>query len=168
MKDNIKGYQLSNLWSYYSGNHSGVCLKLNKDKVLSYFENKFKLNTPLMDNVKYMDKINKAQYKVDYNTNNKLGILENKDALFFEKLKVWDREQEFRLICYSTNDYEYISLDGLLEEIIIGQKCKADNELIIKQNFPNLAISKMNYFVGDGNFEKIDINNFLWRFKSQV
>jgi len=168
IKDNIKGYQLSNLWSYYAENHTGLCLKLNKDKVIQCFKDKFEYNTPLCGEVNYKDKISQAKYSSDYNSNHRLGIIDNKDSLFFEKLKVWDREQEYRIICFSTNDYEYITLDTILEEIILGQAGEEENGLIIKKGFPGLPISKMNYFIGDGVFEKIDFEDKRWRFNSQI
>jgi hypothetical protein len=166
--DKIQGYQLSNLWSYYAENQTGLCLKLDKNKLIANFNDKYEYNTPLTGPVNYVDKISSAKYHHDYNSDHRFGIIKNKDSLFFEKLKVWDREQEYRIICFSTDDYEYISLDSILHEIILGQNCKKDYELIIKRHFPDLIISKMNYFIGDGIFEKIDIEDKLWRYKSQI
>jgi len=166
--EEIEGFQLANLWSYYAGNHTGVCLKLYKDKIDSYFEENFKCYHPLKDSVEYRNKLSHFNYNTNYNKNEFKGIEENKSALFFEKLKVWDREQEYRLVCFSTNDYEYIPLEGVLSEIILGQKIIQRHELEIKNRFPLINIHKMNYFVGDGKFEKLELDHKFWKENAKV
>jgi len=104
----IEGFQLANLWSYYAENHSGVCIAFDKKKVLSYFDENFSHLYPLRNIVEYKNKLDYFRYNTEYNQNEYKGIKDNKSTLFFEKLKAWDREQEYRLICFSKNKFEYI------------------------------------------------------------
>lgn len=164
---NLKGYQLSNMWTFYTKIHTGICLKLNKNKTLDCFYKLLKYNHPYSKEVDYKSKIDSIIHKLEYLTDLD-GIIENRDALFFQKLQVWDREQEFRLVCFSNNDYEYIPLIKNLEEIIFGQNVQDDSILMIKKMFPNTNISKMNYFKGDGVFEKVDIDDELWKIKNSI
>lgn len=166
--DTIKGFQLANLWTYYSNNHSGLCLKFYKDKTLDLFNDTFKIHYPLEGAVDYKDIIDKANFSLDYMDNLFVGVEQNKASLFFQKLQVWDREQEYRLICFSKNEYEYIPLDGLICEIILGQKSSKETELLVKNKFANINLSKMNYFIGQGGFDKVDINDSLWKEQSRI
>jgi hypothetical protein len=166
--ESINGFQLANLWSYYAENHSGLCLKFNKQKNLAQFDSKFKNFYPLKNNVKYINKINYFKFHTDYLNNEFIGIRNNKDSLFFEKLIVWDREQEYRLVCFSKNNYEYIPLNEILSEIILGQKMLIKPELIIKNKFPNIPITKMNYSRGSGVFEKLSADDNYWLESSEI
>jgi len=159
----IEGFQLANLWSYYAENHSGVCIAFDKKKVLSYFDENFSHLYPLHNIVEYKNKLGHFKYNTKYNQNEYKGIEDNKSSLFFEKLKAWDREQEYRLICFSKNEFEYIPIQGILCEIILGQKATENNKLKIQTNFPNIKVSKMNYFSGAGKFEKIDVKDKFWK-----
>ena len=40
--------------------------------------------------------------------------------------------------------------------------------MIIRSQYKNIDISKMNYFSGQGGFKKIDINSKLWQEKSRI
>lgn len=75
----------------------------------------------------------------------------------------WGREQEYRLICFSKNEFEYIPIEEIVSEIILGQKATENNKLKIENNFPNIKVSKMNYFGRDGKFEKLDVKNEFWK-----
>ncbi|WP_299436623.1 DUF2971 domain-containing protein [uncultured Maribacter sp.] len=167
-ENKLKGYQLANLWSYYAENHTGICIVLNKEKVVNYFKENFKLFHPLCEQVDYKDRLSYCSYKIDYTNNEIKGVLDNKSTLFFEKLKSWDREQEYRLICFSKNEFEYIPLEGMIEEIILGQKISLENQEIIKGKNLSINISKMNYFGGDGKFEKIAIKSNFWKEMAEI
>jgi hypothetical protein len=157
-EDSINGFQLANLWSYYAENHSGVCLKFNKSKTIEYFESNFKHCFPLKNDIEYKRQIGHFNFDTNYLNCAFLGIKENKKPLFFEKLIMWDREQEYRLVCFSKNEYEYLPINEILTEIILGQKTSKESELIIRNKFPKTPISKMNYSIGCGEFEKRSID----------
>ncbi|WP_068471925.1 DUF2971 domain-containing protein [Saccharicrinis aurantiacus] len=168
VEEGIMGYQLANLWTYYAENHQGICLKFEKEKLLNFFDNNFKILKPMHQEVKYQNMIPHVKFEDKYSDDYLLGVIDNKVSLFFSKLKVWDREQEYRLICFSKNKYEFIPIDGFLEEIIFGQQTNKETELLICNKFKNIKYSKMNYFAGDGKFEKMELDNLFWKHISQV
>ena len=166
--EKINGFQLANLWSYYAENHSGLCLKFSKQKTLKYFDSNFNIFYPLKKNVEYISKLNYFTFHTDYLNNEFKGINDNQNSLFFEKLNVWNREQEYRLVCFSKNKYEYIPINEILSEIILGQRFSKEHELIVKNKYPNIPISKMNYSRGSGIFDKLSINDNYWLESSEL
>jgi hypothetical protein len=167
-RNNVFGYQLANLWSYYTDKHTGICLKFNKSKLIDFFKSSFVSYFPLSDRVEYKNEIDKLEFDDSHLFDIFEEIKENQKPLFFQKLKSWSNEQEFRLVCFSLNEFEYIPLVGLLDEIILGQNSTLESEFFTKKNFPNVQISKMNYFIGQGGFEKVDIQDSLWKINQSM
>jgi hypothetical protein len=46
----------------------------------------------------------------------------------------------------------------IMPKLILGQKTSKESELIIRNKFPKTPISKMNYSIGCGEFEKRSID----------
>lgn len=118
------------MWSHYSDNHKGVCLKFNtSDK--AFFEN--------YHSVKYVEKFPSTNEIFDTNSSH--------NFLFFTKSEEWNYEQEVRLIKNSNSLVKFNP--NCLEAIYFGAKCgNKDVEEIInlvdsQNKYKNVSYYKM-------------------------
>ena len=129
------------MWTHYASSpdrpHDGVCLKFNYQKLNQRISDTF------ADRQKYF--VEKGAVKYDdlklfrqppFSLDNilELGDVEieerareyfrvNHDEIFLVKSKDWDNENEYRWLVHSRNDApEYISIDGVLEEVLVGEE----------------------------------------------
>lgn len=157
----------STMWAHYSGNHSGICFEIDEKKFLN--ENKDLLNVGYKyKNVDYIDKYSSVHINWDRTKSDKenISIIPKKysDYLYFRKDKIWECENEFRLIILNKNDYQLLSIKNSLKSIYLGvsfpKECYcAVNDLKKKQGFavyecfPEINKRKLD-FIERGDDEK--------------
>jgi len=158
------------MWAQYADNNKGVCLILNKEKLIMNMKNNF---APflLFGDVNYSCSIADVRSIVDnmyvesekickYNickTKYAMDMIINRGKiLFFNKNMDWKDENEFRFIIVSQeNKDKYFNIDGILEGVIVGTDALMSEIEMIKfwnKNFnKNFDIKKLhsNIFMYD-------------------
>ena len=133
-----KVYDSLLMWSYYNS-HKGICIGLNINKVLICCQRKFTgLMYPYPAEVRYRDILQKPDYFKDHNT---------WDELLTTKSRVWEHEQEVRLI---TKDPMWIHAERdipqeLYEEELIDGKEIRHYPLITGDCFESIYLG-VNFF----------------------
>lgn len=99
------GFSNSQMWAHYGQRHRGVCLAMNCKQLINEIENAVpKEFNVVNDAVQYESPTNKQAF--DLSAAESMGIAEyvqkyiqeHKKELFFWKDKVWESENEFRII----------------------------------------------------------------------
>lgn len=128
------------MWAHYSGvvngQHNGVCLKFNKSKLDAKIQETFQDKTVYRiysgkveyNDEKLFDLLPLSLDQITTITETEIEhrardyFIEYHDELFFRKSNDWERENEFRWLVQSKKDSpEYVSIDGTLEEVFVGQ-----------------------------------------------
>lgn len=139
------------MWSYYSDSHKGFCVGYDTQKLIE--SNIFGMGGKVL----YSKEFPFFPMFPDKNYRSFLNI-------FYTKSKVWEHEDEYRLIhSFKTGDVQSINID-VIKEIVFG--CKFDEKELYKFTekllgvFPNAIISKMKLRKdGFGVIKEIQINN---------
>lgn len=143
----VKSFDHPGMWAHYGENHKGICLIFDLNELDNLFKTQFK-NIPVSGLMKY-------------------GIIENKPIclendipledifkdyakdLFFEKMKDWENEEEFRFVAFdntedcSENTYlQYI--DNALIAIIAGANFDKTYKCVIEKYLSNRDILNKN------------------------
>lgn len=116
------GFDIPAMWGHYAERGKGVCLVINKKKLLSqlddaiythdmYYSNTYDHDERYLDPSKYVS-------PTDF-------ICNTKDELFFHKTLDWSYEQEFRLAVISDEIGE-IDVAGSLEGVIVFAPSQKD------------------------------------------
>ncbi len=144
---NIIGNELMNMWAYYGGNHTGVCLKINKDKFIKY--NEFNNDWYIIDRMEYKDRRKSLNFLLEPGTGNDEIInyfKKNCKKLFFHKRSEWSNECEVRLVCCGKNENPlFLDISNSLDEITLGSKFDKSNNSQLKEiiNDWNIKISQI-------------------------
>lgn len=131
-----RGYNKPTLWAHYADNHKGICLILDKDKVLKSVEKTFggeKLYKVYKEHIVQYTLLEEIIEKLSINLEEcfRIGIKlcldsfveNNTSTLLFSKAIDWKVENEFRVVVQSEDtDYEYLYLpiDGSICGIVMG------------------------------------------------
>ena len=117
------GFCINPMWGHYADSGNGVCIVLNKEKLLA----KLSKYDCYYGNIEYVDNYDNT---LNINSNNNSCIIENvKDFVahnlhetFFKKTTDWQYEQEFRIVkrAKSAND-EYLDIKGCIDCVIINR-----------------------------------------------
>jgi len=141
-----------NMWAHYGENHKGICLKLNGkmlDHRIKELKNK-KGYSVFSGKVKYNDfdlfkpiffRKNFDQMSQDLNQEVRDHLKYYYREYFLLKARDWITEHEFRWMVFS-QDYapEYISIEGIIEGITIGEKYPQEDIPLIKKLCSELGI----------------------------
>ena len=130
------GFDLPAMWGHYAEKGNGVCLVLNKKKLLK------KLNAEwLCGTIVYEDNLDNWILAPcsEITDINKVPayIRKNREQLFLTKTKDWEYEQEFRIICQSSNQ-EYLSVKGCVMCVLL---CHADRDVPRIDHMTNILIN---------------------------
>jgi len=143
------------MWASYAAEkdkHTGACLKLRGVELDHRIENKFKDGYKVFrDSVEYNDDkfFNHLQWLLDVSqTINVLSqtvrehLFDHYQYYFLLKSEDWCTENEFRWLIHSEENHpEYISIEGILDEVILGQDFPKDDETTVKKLCSDLGIS---------------------------
>ncbi|WP_317897147.1 DUF2971 domain-containing protein [Aurantibacillus circumpalustris] len=157
------GCASSAMWAHYGGNHTGVCLELDKEE--------FERENPNID-WKYFRKIKYVEYKIphrqvgeqrnpfdhkkiDFIRANKIGLknyvlnefkLENLNYFYFTKNKEWQYERETRLVIFGDQKKKvYCCIKNSLKNIHLGVKFNDKHLPSLKALVNGVNINKMKY-----------------------
>lgn len=128
------GPERARMWAQYAGNHSGVCLVFDKERLLGAAEEQFP-TTPnrslLHQRVRYLVRGEEPRMRMLHQPDagqDLSGIIENMvrehaDELFFTKDWDWESESEYRLLLRGeTNEIEELDVSEALEAVIAGPR----------------------------------------------
>jgi hypothetical protein len=164
-----RGFSRPRMWAQYAGNHQGVCLVFDKQK----------LNRVIHENLKQKDHIYNGA--VDYNISNyhafslnldeikskgfeeyiKNHLATNHKHLFLEKNNDWKDEAEYRWILFNkeNTDYEYVKYKDALVAIILGIDFPPVYEIIIQSYCEKFNIHATRVYWENGGARIIPIYN---------
>jgi hypothetical protein len=120
------GFQLSNMWAHYGGNHKGVCIELNKDIFIKenqkFINDNFRTITYRNPEIqKFPGKVIDTYKLLKENSYFLKYRNDNKEFLYFTKTKEWEHEQEMRLIYFSKKrSDEYCKIKKSLSRVFVG------------------------------------------------
>ena len=117
------GFCINPMWGHYADSGNGVCIVLNKEKLLA----KLSKYDCYYDNIKYVENYDNT---FDINSNNNSNIIKdvkefvanNWQEAFFKKTTDWQYEQEFRILKRTNSAMnEYLDIEGCIDCIIINR-----------------------------------------------
>lgn len=148
-----RGFALPRMWAQYANNNQGVCFVINKDKVLQKINRMIafsKSESVMYKNFydSYLINENKMKYlydKISMISNGSLTLInmiqEEKKFLnynFFEKLKDWSNEHEYRILALidsQNGKNERLAVSNIsccIEGVVLGEKIDLDYEEVIR------------------------------------
>lgn len=124
------------MWAHYGGNHTGVCLKFNSQKLAQRLEKEVvgKINNSKIEHghVTYSNQeVQKMGRFPEYSEVTESGIREgirkftrdNYKKIFLVKSEDWKDENEYRWLIHIPdikNSPVYLLIDGILEGLLVG------------------------------------------------
>lgn len=146
------------MWSYYANSHKGVCVEYD----LSKLDDQSTLNQQIYS------QISKVHYS-PIRTNSPTG---NDSTLFnflLTKANVWSHEHEWRIICETTEDEEYLPFD-CISNVYIGTNFDTSankyQDLIKAVNsYPNLSISRCSLHAHNFQLTAAEVHNSSFAFE---
>ncbi len=149
------GFLKPRMWDQYGDKYKGVCLAFSKQKIL---DNK---GIDIHSEIEYVDYYNLEQNidTIDLNSLDRIGfdvynknVQERVNGTFFKKHKDYKNENEFRILTYSKNNYEFLDIKDALTGIIIPFSL-INNEFIVEKlrNYSNEFNVELLYLDWDKN-----------------
>lgn len=138
------------MWEQYGDKYGGVCLVFSKKKLIEKLD-----KDALYDDVNYItySKLSNNHTRIDLNLLDRIGLDDYRRNYFkvlnkniFNKHVGYAGENEFRVCCFSKEEFEYISFKDALIGIVISDKASKDE------------IGKLKKFAEDYNIPWIKIN----------
>jgi len=138
------------MWEQYGDEYSGVCLVFSKKRLIEKLE-----EDAVYDDVNYItySKLSNNHNRIDLNVLDKIGLDDYRREYFkvlnkniFNKHVGYVGENEFRVCCFSKEEFENISFEDALIGIVISDKASKDE------------IGKLKKFAEDNNIQWIKIN----------
>jgi hypothetical protein len=150
----MSGDCLPRMWASYASEnnkHTGVCLKLRGDKldqrIMEKFRNGYKV---FRGNIEYDDEkfFNRPKWMIEISQNEKERsqklrehLIKHYEYYFLLKSQDWQTENEFRWLIHNEEDQpEYISIDKIIEAVILGADISKDDEGCIRKLCQGLSI----------------------------
>ena len=150
----MSGDCLPRMWASYASEnnkHTGVCIKLRRDKldqkIIKKFKNGYKV---FRGNIEYDDekffKPPKWQFEVSQESSERKQkirnhLFEHYRHYFLLKSQDWETENEFRWLIHSEEEYpEYVSIEGLIDAVMLGADISKDDEGCIRKVCQDLSI----------------------------
>ncbi len=169
-----RGLANPSMWHHYAGEHNGVCLMFNKERLKSIFENTLKKRHLVHGNVKYSNEGSVPNLQGDpfvldllvpSGKNWYFDAIQNHFSLwykelFFKKLIDWSNEDEYRWVYLDVNPGPiYLNFGDALEGILIGEevdqtKCNQIKEYGVRYS---IEIGKLTWVNGYPRIEPLVI-----------
>ena len=131
----IEGTSHPRMWSQYANNNKGVCLVLNRVKLLDVCKKQFgdKLFEIGDIHYAYSKYVNNNEREIEANC--RLLDVEQIIRKYYQELlltkhKDWEQEFETRLLLF--NDIEWLPINGCIEGICLGRKFVEDTSSVVK------------------------------------
>ena len=164
----VKCFDHPGMWAHYGQNHKGMCLVFDLQEVDNLFKDQFKNNTASSP-MKYGTIVHKPIC-----LENEISLedifKEYAKDLFFEKMKDWKNEEEFRFVSFENtedcNEKSYLqNIDNALIAIIAGANFDNTYKSVINEYLTNRANNNKNkidfyqlVFI-NGHFRIKDLNS---------
>lgn len=151
------GWNRPTMWAHYAGNHSGVCIIFDGNRLLKNIRLSLRHHELFSGKVIYKNPSTQTGYYEGFQkiVKDQLGIDDLREEIrkylkkmhrefFFSKFSTWKSESEYRLLAHSTNtNDEFIDIQGTIKSILVGSNFQKVYEPAIKE----IAI-KLNVSVG--------------------
>lgn len=137
-----RGFCKPRMWAQYGGNHTGVCLVFDKDKLIKNLESQYGAGCLIISgDVQYRDRLiaedfhHDQQYLINLDALDALGksmypeahVRTHFQRLFFEKMTDWRAENEWRCVLFSKTDEElFLDYKDSLVGVIFGNDASAE------------------------------------------
>jgi hypothetical protein len=162
----VKSFDHPGMWAHYGQNHKGICLVFDLNELKKIFKTQFKKNTK-WGSIKYGNTESKT-IRLENDITLEDVFKEYAKELFYEKLRDWKNEEEFRFVAFNSsetcNENPYLEdIDNALIAIILGAhfnkvyKCVLKN-LLLNRNHKNKIELYQLVFI-NGNFCIKDFNS---------
>ncbi len=157
------------MWAHYASSpnrsHDGACLRFNYQKLQEKISNSFEYQNDYIirhgpvqyDDLKFLsyppfnvDRIPELT-ELEIEERVREYYIEYYKEIFLLKAKDWQNEYEYRWLIHSRNDKsEYISIDGILEEVTIGEEFSKEYEsnLVALCMAMNIPVKRITWFNG--------------------
>ena len=132
----IEGTSHPRMWAQYANNNKGVCLVLNREKILCECKKLFGDESFKIGNIQYSySKLSPKELEKEIEDSCKSLDAESiikkyYQGLLLTKHKDWEQEFETRLLLF--NEIDWFPIDGCLEGICLGRKFVDDIASVIK------------------------------------
>lgn len=135
----LQGYEHDRMWAQYAGNHTGVCIFFDRNKLKRRMEEHFRgrPGSLLHDSVDYVLKIdpgNSPFYELSWKEIRQVGpevyARRHRDKfarqLYLTKNPDWISEQEHRFVWIDDSDHgnevEYVPIEGCVSAVCLGAR----------------------------------------------
>lgn len=156
-RPNHFGFEWSRMWALYGGNHTGVCLEIDKEEFLK--ENAELINSYYLKDIQYRQfNLRKQQEskQINYIELERMGETkylrevfrpDHLDYLFYTKDDEWTSEAEVRLLHFSDRqEEEFCSIKKSLRNIYLGVDFNEELHLEeLKKHSHDIGIAKLEY-----------------------
>lgn len=133
-----RGFCKPRMWAQYGGNHSGVCLVFDKERLSNNIRDQLSETRTILEGpIEYRDRgivrdlwnPDDQQYAINIDHFEKVGsdryagdhFYTHHKRLFFEKMTDWSAESEWRFMTFSQKDEEvFVHVDNSLSGVIFG------------------------------------------------
>jgi hypothetical protein len=147
------------MWASYAsenagenrGKHTGVCIRFNGSKLDEHVRTELSSQYQIFrGSVEYNDDklfkppellIELSQYSKDLSQKAREHLLEHYRDYFLLKSNDWEMEYEYRWIIHNNKDGpEYVSIEGTIEEVVMGADFPSANEPSLLESCKTLGI----------------------------
>jgi hypothetical protein len=130
----LRGFARSRMWAQYARGHAGVCLVFERHRLLDAATSHLSADLTFSGSVRYADhnplaRDGRAEYWIDFAALKRLGrdacfdrhVKQHHRTLFFEKLRDWRDESEFRILTVSKSATDlYLPIEGCIAGVMHG------------------------------------------------
>lgn len=134
----LQGYEHDRMWAQYAGNHTGLCLFFDREKLVGKMEKHFRNRNGLLlhgpvDYVSQITPPNSPFHELSYDEIERIGVeaytRQHRERfarqLYFTKNPDWASEQEYRFVWLGEDEKEeseaeYVSIQDCVSAICVG------------------------------------------------
>lgn len=168
------GYDRPKMWESYGDKHRGVCIAVNRNQLLSEFDNKkstIGLGQLEHGRIVYKDIVCRSDdlkpitlrsYYREARQFNQTDLLEVfKQAFFFQKDYDYQDENEYRLVYITSEQQKDLNIDisNFVIALYFGDKVESSfiefYKKLIKKEFPNIELHQVQWFNGTAELRNI-------------
>jgi len=132
----IEGTSHPRMWSQYANNNKGVCLILNREKILNECNKSFSDDLFKIGNIQYVySKLPPLECESEIEKNCKRLDAEQIVKKYYQELLLtkhsdWEHEYETRLLFF--NEIQWLPIYGCIEGFCLGKKFVEDTSNVVK------------------------------------
>ena len=132
-------FRSSLMWAFYAQNATGVCIELDKEKLISCMSNMTYKKITYVENIPNNSLLRNEELNAIASIDDaRLVVDSNMDKIFFEKSKEWQYENEFRII---SRIEDYIDISDCITSVYVFDPDLATREMIYNLVDNNVKIT---------------------------